>query len=187
MQASLFPLPERIPEPPAELVDYPPRERQRIENELLGYTVTVVEMPRVVGAIRFSEARALRAEVQGIEIQGEESRGTDTQRAGDRGTGLPGEKVRVSVVAEIVSRFGHRTKQGEKMVFLTLSDGREQFQGVVFPRVYRQLGPLLRRGMPICFDGTLGDEEGEVVLIVSGAEVVTIARGSDAPEVGRSA
>ncbi len=177
MQASLFPLPERIPEPPADLVDYSPRERQRIENELLGYSVTVVEMPRVVGAIRFAEARAQRAETRGAEVQG----------AGPQRAEFPGEKIQVSVVAEIVSRFGHRTKQGEKMVFLTLSDGREQFQGVVFPRVYRQLSPLLRRGMPICFDGTLGDEEGEVILIVSGAEVVTIARAEEAPEVGRSA
>jgi DNA polymerase-3 subunit alpha len=167
LQASLFSLPEEVPPPPADLGDYSPRERQQIENEVLGYTVTVVEMPRVVGAVAFSEARALWAETRGVEAQG-----LQPEREARR------ETIRISVVAEIVSRFGHRTKQGEKMVFLTLSDGREQFQGVVFPAVYRRLSPLLRRGMPICFDGTLGDEEGEALLIVAGAEPVRISGGS---------
>lgn len=147
MQESLFPLPDESPPAPSDLGDYAPRERQQIENAVLGYTVTVVEMPRVVGAVRFAEARA-------------------------EWLANPEEKHRLSVVAEIVSRFGHRTKHGEKMVFLTLSDGREQFQGVVFPKVYRELNRILRRGTPLCFDGTLSDEDGEPVLVVSGAEAV---------------
>lgn len=158
-QDSLFPIPEALPTPPRALGAYSPQERQRIENELLGYTVSLVEMPRVVGAIRFAEARAMRDELQARE-------------------GRKGGKRRASIVAEIVSRFGHRTKQGEKMVFLTLSDGREQFQGVVFPAAYRRLTQLLRRGAPLCFSGDLGLEEGEVVLIVT--EVEPVSAGDEA-------
>ncbi len=182
LQASLFPLPEEVPAAPADLGDYSPRERQQIENEVLGYTVTVVEMPRVVGAVSFAEARALWAETQGAKTRGAKTRGTEIREVETQGGDARREKIRVSVVAEIVSRFGHRTKQGEKMVFLTLSDGREQFQGVVFPAIYRRLSPLLRRGMAICFDGSLGDEEGEALLIVSGAEPVRISRSVEALE-----
>ena len=186
VQASLFALPEEIPAPPPDLGTYSPRERQQIENAILGYTVTVVEMPRVVGAIPFSEARSLWAdsqESQQLESQRLKSRKAGIGKGGQR---AKAETIRVSVVAEIVSRFGHRTKRGEKMVFLTLSDGREQFQGVVFPDVYRRLSMVLRRGTPLCFDGTLGDEEGEAILVVSGAEPVRVAMPREAEAEGNA-
>ncbi len=158
-QESLFPLPENVPAPPADLGDYSAPARRQIENDILGYTVTVVAMPRPVGALTFSEAKA---------------RWADGPEGEARRPRKPEASDRFSVVAEIVSRFGHRTKQGEKMVFLTLSDGREQFQGVVFPRFYRQLSRVLRRGMPICFSGTLGVEDGDALLIVTEAEPLRI-------------
>lgn len=59
---------------------------------------------------------------------------------------------RVRVVADILSWFGHRTKNRDKMAFWTLSDGISHLQGVVFPKVYQALprplhGPLLLTGI----------------------------------------
>lgn len=169
-QPSLFPVEESLPAPPGDLGDYPPQARQAIEHELLGFTVTVVELPAVVGAVRFAEARARWSETQESQAQGSQAQESQAREPETQRAEPPA--MRISVVAEIVSRFGHRTKQGEKMVFLTLSDGREQFQGVVFPRVYQRLRGVLRRGTPLCFDGTLGTEHDEAVLIVSDAAAV---------------
>lgn len=139
-QSTLFAFSEQLPSPPPNLGDYTPPERQQIERDLLGYTVTVVVMPQVVGAIPFAEAKTLER------------------------------KAKVSIVAEVVSRFGHRTKKGEKMCFLTLSDGVEQFQAVVFPDTYRRHSMDMRRSSPIVFSGYLGDEKGESILVVTHAE-----------------
>ncbi|MNY14079.1 DNA polymerase III subunit alpha [compost metagenome] len=136
-QGMLFALPEALPEPPEALAEYPPRRRQAIERERLGYTVTLTQLRPEVGCISFQEAKALPL------------------------------KTKVSVVAEIVSRFGHRTKKGEKMSFLTLSDGAGQMQGVVFPEAYARFSRELRRGVALVFSGTVGDEDGEPILVVT--------------------
>lgn len=80
---------------------------------------------------------------------------------------VPG--TRASVVGEIVARHSHRTRQGEKMVFLTLSDGLEQLQAVVFPRVYARLANRMRSGEWL-FSGRVGDEQGQPVLVVDDVE-----------------
>ena len=70
-----------------------------------------------------------------------------------------------SVVAEVVGRRSHRTKQGEKMAFLTLSDGLEQLPAILFPEAYRKFSGLLR-GRNV-FSGKLNEEK---LLIVNAVE-----------------
>lgn len=140
-QGVLFALPEVLPEPPEALAEYPPRRRQAIERERLGYTVTLTQLPRVVGCVSFQDAKALPL------------------------------KTKVSIVAETVSRFGHRTKKGEKMCFLTLSDGASQMQGVVFPEAYKRFSLELRKGVAV-FSGTIGDEDEEPILVVTHVEAL---------------
>lgn len=146
-QASLFSLVEPPPEPPASLGEYPPPQRQQIERQLLGYNVTVTPLPKVVGSISFQQAKVLPL------------------------------RSKASVTAEIVSWFGHRTKKGEKMCFLTLSDGVSQLQAVLFPEAYRAFSMELRKGAAV-FSGYIGDEDGEAILAVTHVEALRLARGA---------
>ncbi|MNY18879.1 DNA polymerase III DnaE [compost metagenome] len=52
------------------------------------------------------------------------------------------------------------------MCFLTLSDGASQMQGVVFPEAYKRFSLELRKGAAV-FSGTIGDEDGEPILVVT--------------------
>lgn len=119
--------------------DYPLAMRQSIEREILGFTVTVQPLPQEVGSVSFAEARQLPR------------------------------RARVSVVAEVVSRFGHRTKKGERMSFLTLSDGVDHCQAVLFPEAYRRLSAASRRG-PAMFSGVVEVDRGEFLLVISEIE-----------------
>lgn len=128
------------PEPAADFGHYPLQMQQAIERELLGFTVTVPPLPKEVGALTLGEAKLLPR------------------------------RSRVSVVAEVVSRFGTRTKQGKRMSFLTLSDRQEHCQAVLFPEAYRKWSSLSRRGAAALFHGVLELEGGEPMIIISEVE-----------------
>lgn len=138
-QLRLFGEVDRPAPPVPDHGDYPLAMRQAIERELLGFTVTAQPLPREVGSVLFAEAKALPR------------------------------KARVSVVAEVVSRFGHRTKKGERMSFLTLSDGVDHCQAVLFPTAHKRLGAASRRG-PAMFSGVVEVDRGEFLLVVTEIE-----------------
>ncbi|MBO9542695.1 DNA polymerase III subunit alpha [bacterium] len=135
-QAMLFPLVEAMPEPPSTLADYSDQRRQAIERERLGYAVTVTRLPKMPGCHSFEEARALPV------------------------------RSKVQVVAECVSRSSRRTRNGDKMCFLTLSDGENQLRAILFPEAYRKFVLELRKGAAV-FSGVLGNDEGEPILTVT--------------------
>ncbi|MGE5707742.1 MAG: hypothetical protein ACM3YO_05370, partial [Bacteroidota bacterium] len=53
------------------------------------------------------------------------------------------------------------------MLFLTLSDGLEHLDAVVFPKVYREV--RIPKG-PALFSGRLDREKGDAVLVISAVE-----------------
>jgi len=146
VQPTLFTLTEPAPAMPSTLIDYSVSERRQIELELFGFTVSVVPMPQEKGTIDFAAAKRQPR------------------------------RSRVRVVADVVGRFSHRTRAGEKMAFLTLSDGVEQCQAVLFPRAYRELAWAARQGTAVFF-GTLEVENGEPLLVVNGIEPLGDRRG----------
>lgn len=135
-QPTLFPLVEAMPEPPSTLDDYSVQQRQAIERERLGYTVTPTRFPENAGCQSFQEARDLPV------------------------------RSEVHVVAECVSRSRRRTKGGEEMGFLKLSDGESQLRAILFPKAYQKFASELRKGVAV-FSGVFGNDEGEPVLAIT--------------------
>ncbi|SIS51747.1 DNA polymerase III subunit alpha [Salimicrobium flavidum] len=59
-----------------------------------------------------------------------------------------------------------RTKRGEKMAFLTLSDEKDEMEAVVFPEVYRDCSAWLEEEMIVVSQGKIQDRKGERQLQV---------------------
>ncbi|CAH0346224.1 DNA polymerase III subunit alpha [Bacillus sp. CECT 9360] len=62
-----------------------------------------------------------------------------------------------------------RTKKGEVMAFMTISDESGDLEAVVFPNVYKNQISLFQKGMILMLKGTLEEREGKKQLIVQEA------------------
>lgn len=65
----------------------------------------------------------------------------------------------VAVVVEKIREI--RTKRGESMAFLTISDEQEEMDAVVFPEVYRTVRNWLEEDMIIVMEGKIQERNGE--------------------------
>jgi DNA polymerase III subunit alpha len=64
-----------------------------------------------------------------------------------------------------------RTKKGDAMAFLTVSDQSGEIEAVVFPAVYKRLSPLLKQGTLMMIEGSMEEREGKKQFIIrSGKE-----------------
>ncbi|WP_163101246.1 DNA polymerase III subunit alpha [Peribacillus alkalitolerans] len=59
-----------------------------------------------------------------------------------------------------------RTKKGEVMAFLIVSDDSGEMEAVVFPNIYKEQMPLLKKGKVLLINGTLENRNGKKQLIV---------------------
>ncbi|WP_108671270.1 DNA polymerase III subunit alpha [Peribacillus acanthi] len=59
-----------------------------------------------------------------------------------------------------------RTKKGEVMAFLTVSDDSGEIEAVVFPNIYKEHMPLLKKGKVLLINGTIENRNGKKQLIV---------------------
>ena len=76
----------------------------------------------------------------------------------------PGSKVRLGVY--ITEEKKIRTKKGEAMSFLTISDASGETDAVVFPSVYKQYGHVLGQGKMALLEGKFDEREGKSQFIV---------------------
>jgi DNA polymerase III subunit alpha len=75
-----------------------------------------------------------------------------------------GSKVRLGVY--ITEEKKIRTKKGEAMSFLTISDASGETDAVVFPSVYKQYGHVLGQGKMALLEGKFDEREGKSQFIV---------------------
>jgi len=65
-----------------------------------------------------------------------------------------------------------RTKKGETMAFLTVSDQSGDMEAVVFPTVLKRYSILLQQGNIVIVDGKIEERNGAKQLIISSAKEV---------------
>ncbi|MBY0099017.1 DNA polymerase III subunit alpha [Mesobacillus maritimus] len=75
-----------------------------------------------------------------------------------------GEKARVGVYITDTKMI--RTKKGEAMAFLTLSDPSGEIEAVAFPLVYKRSGHLLNQGEVVLLDGKMEERDGKSQFII---------------------
>jgi DNA polymerase-3 subunit alpha len=59
-----------------------------------------------------------------------------------------------------------RTKKGDSMAFLTVSDSSGEMEAVVFPNVYKRFQVLLKQGSFVLLEGKLEEREGQLQFII---------------------
>ncbi|TWL67525.1 DNA polymerase III subunit alpha [Bacillus licheniformis] len=76
-----------------------------------------------------------------------------------------------------------RTKTGQTMAFLELSDESGEMEAVVFPEQFRQLSPILEEGVSLFAEGRLETRNEKRQLIISGASLVESLHAKKQPSV----
>ncbi|RIW29700.1 DNA polymerase III subunit alpha [Bacillus salacetis] len=78
----------------------------------------------------------------------------------------PGNKhIRAGVYITAIKTI--RTKKGEVMAFITVSDSSGEMEGVVFPNAYRQYSASLKEGNTVMMEGAVEERNGKLQLLVN--------------------
>ncbi|OAT84506.1 DNA polymerase III subunit alpha [Bacillus sp. MKU004] len=80
--------------------------------------------------------------------------------------------AKASIGGFISSIRSIRTKKGEVMAFLEISDETGDMEAVVFPAVYRQIMTLLKEGNVLCFDGKIEERNNKLQLIINRVQTI---------------
>ncbi len=72
---------------------------------------------------------------------------------------------RMTILVEINYIRTHRTKTGQTMAFLTVSDSRENFDVTLFPEIYRQFSGELEQGKFYLISGKVTERNDELQLV----------------------
>ncbi len=79
---------------------------------------------------------------------------------------LSADKKRVAVGVYITSLRKIRTKKGDSMAFLNLSDASGEMEAVAFPDVYRKYSHLLEHGKFAVIEGKVEERDGKLQFII---------------------
>ncbi|WP_085509090.1 DNA polymerase III subunit alpha [Thalassobacillus devorans] len=60
-----------------------------------------------------------------------------------------------------------RTKRGDPMAFMTISDEQGEAETVIFPELYRKVRPWLQEEMLICFEGNIEDRNNQLQWLLA--------------------
>lgn len=80
--------------------------------------------------------------------------------------GMKHNNQRVSVGVYITSIKSIRTKKGDSMAFLTVSDSSGEMEAVAFPNVYKKYSHLLGHGKFTLLEGKIEERDGKQQLII---------------------
>lgn len=78
------------------------------------------------------------------------------------------------LVAYVVRINKIRTKRGDSMAFMSLSDETDELETVVFPNVYREVSPILEEEGLYRIEGKVSERNGEKQLIINQLEAITL-------------
>lgn len=79
--------------------------------------------------------------------------------------GMSQQKIRLFVHIGEIRKI--RTKKGEEMAFLQLSDQTGDLDGVVFPQNYKKYAPSIQKGNMVIIDGKLDVRQEKIQIIVN--------------------
>ncbi|WP_175990701.1 DNA polymerase III subunit alpha [Bacillus sp. Marseille-Q1617] len=79
---------------------------------------------------------------------------------------------RTAIGGYITSIRSIRTKKGEVMAFLEISDETGEMEAVVFPAVYRQIMTHLKEGNVLWFDGKMEERNNKLQLIINKVQTI---------------
>ena len=127
------------------LPDYPAKTRLALEKDFTGVYITGHPLDDDREALsRFSFSTA--------DLAG-------TEEDEELGLALDGRQVDMAGI--LVETHAKATKKGAMMGFVTLEDLTGQIEGLVFPKVYEQIGPLLQEDSVVVLSGKLSVREEE--------------------------
>ena len=92
-------------------------------------------------------------------------------------------KGQLSIGALLAGIKTIRTKTGQHMAFLTLSDETGEMEAVVFPDQYRRLSPLLEEGALLFAAGKMEERQEKTQFIMSSASLLEQTEADRAPSV----
>lgn len=78
-----------------------------------------------------------------------------------------GARSRIGIYITEIKKI--RTKKGEAMAFLTLSDPSGEMEAVAFPAVFKRFGSELKQGKILLLDGKVEDRDGKRQFIIQSA------------------
>jgi len=64
------------------------------------------------------------------------------------------------------------TKSGEKMAFVKFEDKTDSIEGVIFPKLYREVGMQVDTGICLLLKATISDRNGEISLAIDNLKVL---------------
>lgn len=86
--------------------------------------------------------------------------------------------IPVHMGALIVDQRVIKTKKGDQMAFLTLSDDTGELDAVVFPITFKKLNKLLKKGEILFIQGKIEEREGKLQLIIDEATSIKELRAN---------
>jgi DNA polymerase-3 subunit alpha len=72
-----------------------------------------------------------------------------------------------------------RTKKGEQMAFLTISDQGGEMEAVVFPNVYKKTASILQQGNVLLMEGKIEERQGKTQFMIKSAQDIEEAIEKD--------
>ena len=121
-----------------------------------------------VDPIRIEDKLALEKEVLGVylsehpvSIHEKEFRAAGVKSISSLDTG-----GKIKLGAFITEQKKIRTKKGEAMTFLTLSDASGETEAVAFPAVFKQYGPAFAQGKLVLVEGKFDQRDGKSQFII---------------------
>ncbi|MCQ6273422.1 DNA polymerase III subunit alpha [Bacillus sp. V3B] len=72
-----------------------------------------------------------------------------------------------------------RTKKGEQMAFLTISDQGGEMEAVVFPNVYKKNSSILQQGNVLVIEGKIEERQGKIQFIIKSVHHMEEAIGKN--------
>lgn len=133
--------------------DFPSAEKLKLEKELLGFYVS--EHP--LDSLR--PALTVMAPINLVDL------------------GNYGKRHRLSTIAVVNTVRIINTKKGDRMAFLGLEDQSGEAEGVIFPRAFETLEPMLQEDVPFILWGKADRRDDKVAqLLIDDAEPVEVAQ-----------
>ncbi len=68
-----------------------------------------------------------------------------------------------------------RTKKGEQMAFLTISDSSGEMEAVVFPNVFKRISPILQQGNILVIEGKEEERQGKTQFMIKAGQEIAAA------------
>ncbi|MEG3640384.1 DNA polymerase III subunit alpha [Magnetococcus sp. PR-3] len=138
-----------------EVPDWPEEERLENEKEALGFYISSHPLRKYEAEMRDYGLMSI-SELKEKYGPGGEPIGSDG-------------RVSVRFTGVVVERKLHRTKKGDRMLFVTLEDIQGQMEGVVFPDAYVANREILEEEGPLIFEGQAEVRDEEVKVAINSA------------------